>query len=311
MSHLPPKAGLCPAAVAVAFLMLSGADAYADADYSAHPTQYRSILPPVTSTGCFLPVTKTRMLGLPRAQTDLWEAWVDARTPALVAGYEAYARSVRAYYAALEPAARKAFPVTDFDRVEVLSTSPLVVAKLVTSARSTWTLPKSDAQWDAFYRALFPKLGYPANFTVVRVNTQPPFTNGALCIGCVLDIRTDATDRILEVWNGFILPSPELNRTPKTTSAQAAAVLTELHPPAGPLRGLGTPQLAVIRDARGRGRLVWVAYVHEHCYGGGDTRSGNLAYAVDADSLAIVATIRATDLQEAIWAAAPPTLDRE
>ena len=311
MSRLPSIASFCPAAVVATFLMLRGATAHADADYSAHPTQYRSILPPVTSTGCFLPVTKTRMLGLPKSQTDLWEAWVDARTPALIAGYEAYARSVRAYYAALEPAVRKAFPVTDFDRVEVLSTSPLVVAKLVTSAHSTWMLPKDDAQWDAFYRALLPKLGYPANFPIVRVNTQPPFTNGALCIGCVLDIRTDAADRILEVWNGFILPSAELNRAPKTTGAQAAAVLTELHPPAGPLRGFGAPRLAVIRDARGRGRLVWVAYVHEHCYGGGDTRSGNVAYAVDADSLAIVATIRATDLQEAIWAASPPTLDRE
>jgi len=108
MSHLPSRAGVCPAAVVATFLMLRGANAHADADFTAHPTQHRSILPPVTSTGCFLPVTKTRMLGLPKAQTDLWEAWVDARTPALIAGYEAYARSVRAYYAALEPAGRGA-----------------------------------------------------------------------------------------------------------------------------------------------------------------------------------------------------------
>ncbi len=311
MIRLPSNAGRRLAAIAAAIVMLGGADAYADADYTDHPTQYRSILPPVTSTGCFLPVTNMRMVGVPKAQTDLWKAWVDARTPALIAGYEAYSRSVRAYYAALEPAARKAFPVTDFDRVEVLSTSPLVVAKVVTSARSTWTEPKDSAQWAGFYRALLPKLGYPANFNLVKGDYQAPFSNGALCIGCELDVRSDTNGRILEVWNGFILPSPELNRTPKTTSAQAAAVLTELHPPAGPLRGLGTPKLAVIRDARGRGRLVWVAYVHEHCYGGGDTRSGNLAYAVDADSLAIVATIRATDLQQAIWVAAPPTLERE
>ena len=74
MSQFPSTAGRRLAAIAVAIVMLGEAHAYADADYTDHPTQYCSILPPVTSTGCFLPVTKTRMLGLPRAQTDLWEA---------------------------------------------------------------------------------------------------------------------------------------------------------------------------------------------------------------------------------------------
>ena len=61
------------AAIVVAFSMLNAGDALADADYTDHPTQYRSILPPVTSSGCFLPLTTMRMLGVPKAQTDLWK----------------------------------------------------------------------------------------------------------------------------------------------------------------------------------------------------------------------------------------------
>ena len=293
-------------AFATAIFVLVSRDARAE-----YVEKLPSSYPSLTTEGCLVPVTRMRILDLPQPEQDRWIAWSFAQYPGLKARYQVYANAARSYYASLEPAARKFFPATEFSRVEVLSSAPLVVAKVVADPRSTWTFPKGATGWTDFCRALLPKLGYASTLLEPNRNEQRPFANGAICIGCRIDAQVDpATQRVLEVWSGLGHPSPELNRVPKTTSDQAAAALTALHPPYKPLTSIyAKPTLAVMRDARGKGRLVWASYFREHCFPG-DTFGANIGYAVDVDSLAIVGTIRASDLRAAIDAAQPPSDDR-
>jgi hypothetical protein len=124
-------------AVAISILGLMSRDARAE-----YLEKLSSFYPSSKADGCLVPVTRERIVGLPQAEQDRWIAWSWALYPTLEAKYELNARAARAYYATLEPAARKAFPASELSRVEVLSAAPLVVAKVVATGQSTWTLPE-------------------------------------------------------------------------------------------------------------------------------------------------------------------------